>query len=354
MVTFDSSVAAPDRAAVAGAVRYVATIRRSSSPDGRSGGGAGVRKYRGRSPTATDPADPEQEQRPVHLHAVVDIAYAEVTETASATARMHPTFELAQFPRSGGLVDRYLIHYPEAYYRDATVLHPTLVFLHGWGHVTNVSAEVPVTELLRSSGLLERYEERARSVVDQPFIVIAPHCDDDHDSCWGWIGATAMVESALDHARTQLRAPLDGGRLYVTGVSTGGEGAWRLAMDLERVPDHEGHHRVAASVPIASTFTPDAPVAGYFVDRVCDASAVAIWAFHAAADQLQSVKNDENMVDAYNRCPSPRKTAVLSKGDWTFQGQTHAGWDEAYGDTHGFVNDGQSSIFSWLLMFARP
>jgi poly(3-hydroxybutyrate) depolymerase len=301
------------------------------------------------------PADPVEEQRPVYLYAVLDAIGTDVVATASASGKMHATYELTKFTDENGHVDQYWIHYPEGYYRDPTTPRPTLIFLHGWGEATHAAfGDVPVEQMVERSGFLELYEQRAPTVIDQPFIVIAPQCDENHYPCWGWTHATGMVEYALDHAESQLRAPIDGSRLYATGISTGGEGAWRIAMDLERVRGHEGHHRIAATVPVASTFDPDLPVASYFTDHICDASGAAVWAFHATADDTQSVTNDENMVAAYNRCASPRRPAVLSRGDWRWQGQSHAGWVEAYGNSHGFENDGQTSIYAWMLLYRRP
>ena len=264
-----------------------------------------------------------------------------------ATATMHPVFESYSFTNDDNRNESYVIHYPESYYRDPAAPMPTIVFLHGWGEkVTDTAfANFPRTHFLRYFG------DRRPEVRDLPFAVIAPQCDDNFYSCWGWIGAVGVVEYALDHAESR-GVPIDPSRLYATGLSTGGEGAWRLAMDLPNVTDHQDHHRIAAAVPTLSTLTPDSPSANYVPSNICRVASVPVWAFHCEEDSSQPVTNDQTYVDLANACPGGGN-ASLSVGHWMFQGSSHAGFVEVYTDTHGFTRDGHSSIYTWLLTHTR-
>jgi len=268
------------------------------------------------------------------------------------TQTLHPMFETRTFMNEDHNAESYVIHFPESYYRDPSAPVPMLAFTHGWGHSTNVGAGVvPIARLTTDSGFLEYFVERRPAVTDQPFAVIAPQCDGANYNCWGWTDVVRIVEYALDHAEANGLA-IDPHRIYVTGISTGGEGAWRTAMDLERLPGHTNHHRVAAAVPTLSTYDPDAPAPGYLAANICSISTIPIWAFHCQEDSTQSVQNDQNMVDAVNACPGGG-SATLSIGHWMFMGSTHAGFLEVYTDTHGFSRDGESSIYTWLLKQRR-
>jgi poly(3-hydroxybutyrate) depolymerase len=289
------------------------------------------------------------EQVAIYAYAVTD----ERDKVVEATATMMPTW--TREVTEGGVV--VWVHRPEQMYRDPSVAMPALVFLHGWGHATNVNdSGRGVATMPRDSGFLELFGQdiaganpaRTPSLVGQPFIVLAPHCvhggslGDAQIDCWGWASADRLYDETMQYARA--RFPIDDARIYATGTSTGGEGTFRLASmrPLE----------IAAAVPVASTYSS----AQWFSARLCDAVDVPIWAFHSRRDTSNPstlYTNSEQLVATLNGC-GPDQPARLDLGDWmSADGNGHSGWLEVYGDTHGKAYDAFTSIYPWLLAHSR-
>lgn len=290
---------------------------------------------------------PEQIQ--IHAYAVTDAQDGAV----EATATMNPTWTRELTP--GGVT--VWVHRPEAMYRDPSVRAPALVFFHGWGHSTNVNiAGAGVDTMPRNSGFLELFGQdvaganppRTLDLVDQPFIVLAPNCvqggmlGSTTIDCWGWASSDAIYDETIAYARAQF--PIDDHRVYATGLSTGGEGAFRIAMTRPA--------QIAAAVPVASTLTDAQWLAG----NACSAANVPIWAFHSINDGGDTApSNSQYLIDTLNGCtPRPAEPAQLDLGDWRLStGEGHAGWTEVYGDQHGKTHGAFTSIYPWLLAHAR-
>jgi pimeloyl-ACP methyl ester carboxylesterase len=288
------------------------------------------------------------EQIAIYAYAVTDGR----EESAEATATMMPTW--TEEHTDGGVT--VWVHRPEQLYRDPSAPAPVLVFLHGWGHSTNVNVDGRgVSTMPRDSGFLELFgqdiagkdSQRTPGLVGQPFIVLAPHCVHTGQlrgspiDCWGWASSDILYDETMTYARAQL--PIDDARIYATGLSTGGEGAFRLAATRPA--------EIAAAVPIASTYT-NVP---WFSSNLCAAAGVPVWAFHSRHDTANPntvYSNSEQLVAALNGC-APTRPAQLDLGDWMSGGEGHSGWREVYEDTHGKVNDAFTSIYPWLLAHRR-
>ncbi len=87
----------------------------------------------------------------------------------------------------------------------------------------------------------------------------------------------AMVDRILDEQNA------DGNRIYITGLSMGGGGAWNMAS---RAPD-----RFAAAVPIAGVRT----AADFDPTSM---AATPTWAFHARNDNVVPARNRQNVVNS--------------------------------------------------------
>jgi predicted peptidase len=229
---------------------------------------------------------------------------------------------------------------------------PALVFVHGWGQTDYASGvHVPVGDLVQFSGFFEYFGQRIPAVVDLPFVVIVPQCDNNNYGCWGWVGGVPLVQWALENAESQ-QIPIDRHRLYITGLSTGGEGVYRVALTFEN--DATIPYKVAAIVPLMSTWDPDAPMTGYMLaPSICAISNIPIWAFHSSSDTLQVPQNDQRIIDAMNASCAPTVPAMMTSEDWTYMGSHHAGFEEAYNNLHHGVNQGETSIYPWLLRYSR-
>lgn len=113
----------------------------------------------------------------------------------------------------------YLLYLPEHYGKDKQPL-PLILFLHGSGERgrnPNVIANFgPPRTALRQPGF--------------PFLVLAPQCPPG--AWWTDTEVTEMVMAVLDHVCKNYLVDTD--RLYLTGMSMGGFGAWDLA---QKYPD---------------------------------------------------------------------------------------------------------------------
>jgi predicted peptidase len=166
----------------------------------------------------------------------------------------------------------YLLYLPGGYRQDLAHQWPVVLYLHG----SDVWGDQP--EELIASGL----PKVLASKPDFPAIVLAPQAPED--VVW-WGAELDLVSALLDHV--QATYPVDPKRIYLTGPSMGGFGAWAMAL---RSPQ-----RFAAVVPIAGGWDS----AHDIVPRnICAIKDVPIWVFHGAQDDIVLPKKSELMINA--------------------------------------------------------
>src|SRR5688572_10001773 len=124
---------------------------------------------------------------------------------------------------------QYQLFLPRDYNSD-TERWPLILFLHGGGERGDDIEKVKV------HGPIKIAAQRA----DFPFIVVAPQVATD------MIWSTARLDALLDDVQGRYRVDPD--RIYLTGLSMGGYGAWHLAMEFP--------HRFAALAAISGGATP--------------------------------------------------------------------------------------------------
>jgi len=280
------------------------------------------------------PAEPAA----LHLYAIAELASSDEVIQHAAEVTMQPMLEPVSIAVAGGHTQRYWLHRPEAHYRDPSAPMPVLVFLAGAGEDGDDAGAN--FDAMANRGLLGALTQRSAAVVDQPFLVIAPQCNVDRAGCWGWIAHGTFIDEVLAHVRTTYT--FDDARVYVTGLSTGGEGATRYAIHSRtRVEGPE----VAAAVPIASTYTDGT----WYANNLCTLSPVPVWAFHNSDDPTQPVNNSRTVVADLGACATP--PAVAPQLDEGTGG--HNAWSSVYNGTHPFSNGGESSVYAWLLAHSR-
>jgi hypothetical protein len=193
---------------------------------------------------------------------------------------------------------------------------PLLVALHGIGEngdgtttLDNV-IHVGVGPILTS----DQWPE------DRPFVVLLPQHSVD-----GGCPAGGEIQAFIGWAMQNYT--VDPKRIYLTGLSCGGIGAWdylNVALDSQ----------IAAMVPIAGDGQ------GAWANRGCSLGKVAIWAFHGDADPTVNVAGTNVPMDGLAGCPSPpRKDAIKT----IYPGVGHDSWDETYDLSAGH------DIYAWLL-----
>lgn len=252
----------------------------------------------------------------------------EVSEAWSAEAVTDPAEIETEYPTAIGVVPTLVL--PPAARTEA--LAPIVLFLHGWG-ARNTVAGADLATFRDQDGVRTLVERGDPAFADFPFLLVAPRCNDTQMDCWRWSPSDAILD-LVDMAAAENGG--DPTRLYVTGLSTGGGGTWRM---LAEHPD-----RVRAAVPIATVEVPELETALGMPS--CAATGVSTWAFHSMNDTLQLPANSEALVTAHVSC---EPEVQLSIGDWVNGGNDHTGWVEVYTNAHGFTFDGTSSIWTWFL-----
>ncbi len=200
----------------------------------------------------------------------------------------------------------YLLYLPTDY-ETAQAPWPLLLFLHGAGERGNDLNQ------LKKHGPPKRVEKGDRSL---PFVVVSPQCPKV-----GWWSSETQVDTLdalLESIVSDYR--IDADRIYVTGLSMGGYGTWRLAAAY---PD-----RFAAIAPICGGGNPD------------DAEHIAhlpTWVFHGAKDDVVPIKKSEEMVDALKAAGSDVEFTVYPDAGHNCWGKPYAG----------------SELYDWFLTHTR-
>src|SRR5688572_9725861 len=151
--------------------------------------------------------------------------------------------------------------------------HPLILFLHGFGergtdNIAQVDSNI--------DPLLEAAKQRGA-------FLYAPQSS---GGAWGTTaaGPTLDVQRAVNmmHAAQAAYPGIDDDRLYLTGLSAGGGGAWDALASYPRT--------FAAGAPICGTLG-----SSVYRESLEDEN---IWAVHARNDSVVSVANSRNMINA--------------------------------------------------------
>lgn len=203
---------------------------------------------------------------------------------------------------------RYLLWFPDSYGDEPA---PLLVFLHGSGDA-DYDAEWVLSYGLPAALLL------GEQPADFPFVVLAPQAAPR--SSW-WSGSQLRV---LDELITRVveRYDVDPDRVYLTGLSMGGYGAWRLAT---RYPDRFAAVASVSGSGYGFTALPDD------VD-VCRLAGVPVKAIHGADDLIADPAGTEAVIRAWEeRCGADVELEIVP-GAGHFRAYERAYRDPAFYD----------------------
>ncbi len=195
----------------------------------------------------------------------------------------------------------YLTHEPPGFADDR---RPGLLFLHG-------SAERGSDLKLLTRTAIPALLERGANL---PFVTIAPQCPAQST----WTEWTPALLDLLEQLVPELAINAD--RLYLTGISMGGYGAWQLAATAPE--------RFAALAPICG---------GGDVAWAPRLKALSTWAFHGAQDPIVSVNESRAMVEALESVGASVRLTV-------YEDLGHDCWTRAYEDPE---------LYSWMLGIKR-
>lgn len=160
---------------------------------------------------------------------------------------------------------RYLLYLPDEYGKEEKKW-PMIVFLHG------SSVRGKNLNKIKRCGLPWLVEHRDGF----PFIVISPQCPKGKR----WVDIdNGCIMDIVDEICAEYSVDTD--RVYVTGLSMGGHGAWYLAS---KYPD-----RFAAVAPLCGRADTS------WAETVKD---VPVWVFHGSRDSVCPIRYSDRMVEA--------------------------------------------------------
>ncbi len=194
----------------------------------------------------------------------------------------------------------YLLYLPPGYSEQER--WPLVLFLHGAGERGDD------LELVKVHGI----PKLVAGGQDFPFIALSPQCP--LETWWD----ADMLEALLDE--TVGRCAVDEDRVYCTGMSMGGFGTWKLAIE------HPG--RFAAIAPICGGGMP------YLAERI---KHIPAWVFHGAKDAVVPVAKSQEMVEALKACGGDVRLTAYPDAE-------HDSWTETYGNPE---------LYEWLLSHTR-
>lgn len=205
---------------------------------------------------------------------------------------------------------QYLTYLPADYNPKTGQRWPLLLFLHGSGergtNVQNVAIHGPLSMVKKGK--------------EFPFIIVAPQCPEGQD----W--ANEPLLKLLD--RVTRKYAVDTNRLYLTGLSMGGYGTWRLGLAHPE--------KFAAIAPICG--------GGVLIDVILGGreraalKSLPVWAFHGAKDNVVPPEESERMVNLLKKLSAEEVKLTI------YPDASHNSWTETYK---------YPELYEWLLKHER-
>ncbi len=204
---------------------------------------------------------------------------------------------------------KYWLHLPTGYGDDPDARWPLILFLHGAGERGDDMA------LVKKHGIARIADEEP----DFPFIAVSPQCPVDH---W-WSDFIPELAALLDEV--QATHAVDGGRIYLTGLSMGAFGSWHLASEYPE--------RFAAAALVCGA----PPWHLDMARRAARLNRLPLWFFHGDADDVVDIVGSRAMVDAVHAAGGDPQFTI-------YPGVKHDSWTETYANP---------ALYEWLLSKER-
>jgi len=194
---------------------------------------------------------------------------------------------------------KYLLYLPKGYDEDDNTW-PLVLFLHGSGERGDD------LESVKRLGLPMLIEQGKNF----PFILVSPQCP--LGQRWDPLELSVLLDKIEEDYR------VDTSRVYITGLSMGGEGTWKLAFAEP--------HRFAAIAPVCGRTD------SYYLDAGILKN-MPTWVFHGAKDDVVPITESERLVNALKEAGSTVKFTIYPEAN-------HNAWTETYNN---------EELYKWLL-----
>ena len=210
----------------------------------------------------------------------------------------------------------YLISFPANYDTNSKTGFPLILFLHGAGErgtdIWNASVHGP-----------SKYAEQHP---DFPFMLVTPLCPAEE------VWTNELLLELLDELNAKHK--VDDQRIYLTGLSMGGYGAWNLGLSRPEkfaalAPICGGGERIEILLA-ARGFS--GPI------KLQNLQKLPVWAFHGARDPVVPVEESERMFKALTeaKCEDVKLTV--------YPEAQHDSWTETYNNPE---------LYAWFLKHKR-
>lgn len=236
-----------------------------------------------------------------------------------------------------GSVNGYLAFLPPGYDRPHTTW-PAIVYLHGAGERGDGG---PLDLGVLGSVALPRLAATGTlPATARGFVILAPQTDAEY---WHPQAVHRWLAAVLPRYR------VDPKRLYLTGISMGGQGVFDY---LDRYGDA---NEFAAMAPVAGNFTalpvPDGLPSCQRMSRT------PLWAFHGDRDDVNGVQDSIEVVAFVDRECQPLERLKLT----VLLGTFHDSWTATYdlsamraGAVSSAWDPYSPDLYTWLLAHTRP
>jgi predicted peptidase len=211
----------------------------------------------------------------------------------------------------------YLLFLPVEFEKKSEKRWPLILFLHGAGE-------------RGSNAWTTDIHGPAKYIADHlefPFVMVSPQCPSNQ------VWSTRVLLALLDEVVNSYN--VDTNRIYLTGLSMGGFGAWDLALAAPG--------RFAAVIPICGggeDLIPDLARLGYTTPREKELlKTLPVWAFHGGKDTVVRPEESDRMIGALRDLGNTNANLTI------YPEAQHNSWDQTYTN---------SQIYTWLLQHKNP
>jgi predicted peptidase len=218
---------------------------------------------------------------------MLGVATQSLAEEPQAGKQVEQRLDLA-----GGKAVEYLLYLPGDY-TSGEQKSPLMLFLHGRGE-----SDGPLSLVAKwgPPQIVAKGDEL-------PYVLVSPQCP--RSESWAQEGQQAALLELLAHITRTYNVDTD--RIYLTGLSMGGYGSWRLAADH---PD-----RFAAVAPVCGGGRPED------AQRL---TSLPIWVWHGDQDEAVPFSRSVEMVEAIRDAGGEKIRFT------TLEGVGHNSWSAAY------------------------
>ena len=235
-----------------------------------------------------------------------------------------------------GTTEQAILHLPDDY-KTSSTKYPLLVFLHGTGEGGSNPATIYTSSSAGGPAYIIAQGQWPSSFVNPAdkqsykFIVVSPQ------STNGWSTYAGQLDYVLTYLYNTYRA--DPARLYLTGISAGGEGITEYCGAI----DGNGNpvtttHKVAAMVPMSAVT--NAPTMNPIAQNIANSN-IEYWGFGSLTDVW-----GVHTIQIQQQIDVDKPNLAIST---TYSGG-HCCWEQFYTPT--YTQNGMN-IYQWMLQYTQ-